>query len=220
MPIRFDQFSSAPARALQIYLVLIGCAANQQTITYTKLAERLGLLTATWLFPPLSHLAEWCLHEGLAPLTSLAIAEDTGMPGPGHPLRGSHCGPAEPRTKIRLVRGSTAGPSRSGRNRSAGCRIVSSDTQRLRHFCKYIRFLQSFQPPSFAGAFSMGVPVRTAKGARASAAHVRGGDRHLVVWTSFAKLTGTSFHYMPKTIHAAATAVSVNNLKTSVTSAN
>jgi hypothetical protein len=86
MPIRFDQLSSAPARALQIYLVLIGCAANQQTITYTKLAERLGLLTPTWLFPPPNHLAEWCLHEGLAPLTSLAIAEDTGMPGPGHPL--------------------------------------------------------------------------------------------------------------------------------------
>ena len=56
------------------------------TSRYTKLAERLGLLTPTWLFPPLSHLAEWCLHEGLAPLTSLAIAEDTGMPGPGHPL--------------------------------------------------------------------------------------------------------------------------------------
>ena len=94
MPIRFDQLSSAPARALQIYLVLIGCAANQQTITYTKLAERLGLLTPTWLFPPLSHLAEWCLHEGLAPLTSLAIAEDTGMPGPGHPLRGSPLRPS------------------------------------------------------------------------------------------------------------------------------
>ena len=86
MPIQFDQLSSAPARALQIYLVLIGCAANQQTITYTKLAERLGLLTPTWVFAPLSHLAEWCLHEGLAPLTSLAIADDTGMPGPGHPL--------------------------------------------------------------------------------------------------------------------------------------
>jgi hypothetical protein len=27
MPIRFDQLSSAPARALQIYLILIGCAA-------------------------------------------------------------------------------------------------------------------------------------------------------------------------------------------------
>ena len=52
MPIRFDQLSSAPARALQMYLVLIGCAANQQTITYTKLAERLGLLTPTWVFAP------------------------------------------------------------------------------------------------------------------------------------------------------------------------
>ena len=86
MPIRFDQLSSAPARALQIYLILIGCAANQQTIAYAKLAERAGLFTPTWLFASLGHLAEWCLHEGLPPLTSLAIAEDTGMPCPDHPL--------------------------------------------------------------------------------------------------------------------------------------
>jgi hypothetical protein len=86
MPIRFEQLSSAPARALQIYLVLIGCAANQQTIAYTKLAERLGLLTPTWLPSSLGHLAEWCLREGLPPITSLAIADDTGQPGPGYPL--------------------------------------------------------------------------------------------------------------------------------------
>jgi hypothetical protein len=86
MPIRFDQLSSAPARALQIYLILIGCAANQQTIAYAKLAECAGLFTPTWLFASLGHLAEWCLHEGLPPLTSLAIAEDTGMPRPDHPL--------------------------------------------------------------------------------------------------------------------------------------
>ncbi len=57
MPIRFDQLSSAPARALQVYLILIGCAANQQTIAYAKLAERAGLslppgylhLWANWL---------------------------------------------------------------------------------------------------------------------------------------------------------------------------
>lgn len=86
MPIRFDQLSSAPARALQIYLIRIGCAANQQTITYAKLAERVGLMTPSWLFASLGHLAEWCIREGLPPLTSLAIAEDTGAPGPGYPL--------------------------------------------------------------------------------------------------------------------------------------
>jgi hypothetical protein len=86
MPIRFDQMSSSPARALQIYLVLIGCAANKQTITYAKLAECMGLLTPSWLVPALSHLAEWCIREGLPPLTSLAVAEDTGAPGPGYPL--------------------------------------------------------------------------------------------------------------------------------------
>ena len=86
MPIRFDQMSSASARALQIYLVLIGCAANQQTITYTKLAERLGLLTPTWLPSSLGHLADWCLREGLPPITSLAVTDETGAPGAGYPL--------------------------------------------------------------------------------------------------------------------------------------
>ena len=86
MPIRFDQMSSAPARALQIYLVLIGCAANQQTITYTKLAGRLGFLTPTWLPSPLDHLADWCLREGLPPITSLAVTDETGAPGADYPL--------------------------------------------------------------------------------------------------------------------------------------
>ena len=86
MPIRFDQLASAPARALQIYLILIGCAANQQVITYGRLADRAGVLTPTWLFASLRHLAEWCLQEGLPPLTSLAVAEDTGAPGAGYPL--------------------------------------------------------------------------------------------------------------------------------------
>jgi hypothetical protein len=86
MQIRFDQMSSAPARAQQIYLVLIGCAANGQTITYATLAKRLGLLTPSWLPPSLSYLADWCLREGLPPLTSLALADEDGVPGPGYPL--------------------------------------------------------------------------------------------------------------------------------------
>ena len=85
MPIRFDQLSSAPSRALQLYLILIGCAANQQTITYASLAERVGL-TSPLLFVPLGHLGDWCLREGLPPITSLAIADDTGAPGPSYPL--------------------------------------------------------------------------------------------------------------------------------------
>ncbi len=86
MQLRFDQMASASARALQIYLVLIGCAANRQTIPYTALAKRVGLLTPSWLPSSLSYLADWCLEEGLPPLTSLAIGDDTGMPGPGYPL--------------------------------------------------------------------------------------------------------------------------------------
>ena len=86
MPIRFNQLSSAPARATQIYLVLIGCAANQQVIPYGRLAQRVGLLTPTWLFASLDRLAEWCLQEGLPPITSLAVAEATGTPDRGYRL--------------------------------------------------------------------------------------------------------------------------------------
>lgn len=86
MPIRFDQLSSPPARALQIYLILIGCAANHQVITYGRLADRVGLLTPNWLSAALDLLAEWCLREGLPPITSLAVAEDTGAPGPTYRL--------------------------------------------------------------------------------------------------------------------------------------
>ena len=65
MPIRFDQLASAPARSLQIYLILIGCAANQQVITYGRLADRAGVLTPTWLFaclfrpPPFQSASAW-----------------------------------------------------------------------------------------------------------------------------------------------------------------
>ena len=119
MRIRFDQLSGAPARALQIYLILIGCAANQQTITYAKLAQRVGLLTPSSLFVSLGHLSEWCLHEGLAPLTALAIAEDTGAPGP-LPLE-IPCGTAKPRAQVRLVFHRPAGCSRSRTNPPRRC---------------------------------------------------------------------------------------------------
>jgi hypothetical protein len=39
-----------------------------------------------WLFASLDRLAEWCLQEGLPPITSLAVAEDTGTPGRGYRL--------------------------------------------------------------------------------------------------------------------------------------
>ena len=127
MPIRFDQLSSAPARALQIYLILIGCAANQQTIAYAKLAERAGLFTPTWLFASLGHLAEWCLHEGLPPLTSLAIAEDTGMPAPTIRCRSSRSRPSRtaPANSIGTPFYRRPYPTSSGP--SASSRIVTSD---------------------------------------------------------------------------------------------
>ena len=82
MPIRFDQHSTVAMRALQIYLILIGCAANERVITFAALANLMGYPGPTGLFTPLEHLAGWCRREGLPPITSLVVRDENGAPGP------------------------------------------------------------------------------------------------------------------------------------------
>ena len=104
MPIRFDQHSTVAMRALQIYLILIGCAANERVITFAALANLMGYPGPTGLFTPLEHLAGWCRREGLPPITSLVVRDENGAPGPELlPPRGSP-GSAAPRAQVRLVR--------------------------------------------------------------------------------------------------------------------
>ena len=82
MPIRFDQHSTVAMRALQIYLILIGCAANERVITFAGLANLMGYPGPAGLFTPLEHLAGWCRREGLPPITSLVVRDENGLPGP------------------------------------------------------------------------------------------------------------------------------------------
>jgi hypothetical protein len=81
MPIRFDQHSSVATRALQIYLILIGCAVSERVITLARLANLMGYPGPDGVFTPLEHLAGWCRREGLPSITSLVVRDESGVPG-------------------------------------------------------------------------------------------------------------------------------------------
>jgi hypothetical protein len=75
-----------PHRALQIYQILIGTAANRQIITYGMLAEILGYEGAGVFAGTLDHIARWCTQRGLPSLTVLVVNQETGVPGEGIPV--------------------------------------------------------------------------------------------------------------------------------------
>lgn len=81
---RFDDDPSNPSRALQIYLILIGCAERRQIITYSALAQSIGYSHAQHIMGDrLAPILYWCQQNDLPPLTSIVVREDTGLPGPG-----------------------------------------------------------------------------------------------------------------------------------------
>jgi len=89
---RFEDNPTNDSRALQCHLILIGCAARRQTVTYGELAERLGYKKADGgpgvtgggvIGNRLAPLMFWCKQNNLPALTSLVVREDTGMPGLG-----------------------------------------------------------------------------------------------------------------------------------------
>lgn len=80
---RFSDAPTFPARALQIWLILIGRAANRQTITYGVLADILGFKGAGTLADMLGHVMFYCAQNNLPPLTVLVVNQDTGLPGEG-----------------------------------------------------------------------------------------------------------------------------------------
>ena len=79
----FDDVRTHPARALQVYQILLGLAYNRQTITYGQLADILGFDGAGVFADPLGHIMFWCAENELPPLTSLVVKQDTGLPGDG-----------------------------------------------------------------------------------------------------------------------------------------
>lgn len=71
-----------PERALQIYLILIGMAANRQTTTYGLLGDQLGFGGAGVFAQILGLIMTWCSERELPPLTALVVGR-SGIPGRG-----------------------------------------------------------------------------------------------------------------------------------------
>ena len=66
-------------RAVQVWQVLIGTAYNRQTLTYTLLAERIGVDAAS-LATPLGMVNRYCAMKQLPPLAVLVVRSDAGTP--------------------------------------------------------------------------------------------------------------------------------------------
>ena len=72
-----------PAWGLRAYLVLIGCAADRQTVTYDALARRIKRGGPNLLANPLALIARWCQQHSLPVLTCLVVEQTTGLPAAG-----------------------------------------------------------------------------------------------------------------------------------------
>ena len=66
--------------ALQAYMILIGRAANQQTIQYRQLSEAMHYGVGPILAGPLGRIMHSCEREGLPALTALVVEKETGLP--------------------------------------------------------------------------------------------------------------------------------------------
>lgn len=81
---KFDDERSVEARALQIYLILIGAATRRETLTYGELGPMLGHVRGgAFLAQQLGPLMAWCKRNGLPAITTLVVNKETGLPGEG-----------------------------------------------------------------------------------------------------------------------------------------
>ncbi|HZU39078.1 MAG TPA: hypothetical protein VFA18_24345, partial [Gemmataceae bacterium] len=62
--------------------VLTGAAHNRQSLTYTLLADRIGMGAGT-LSGSLDLVMRYCHRNELPPLTVLVVNQETGLPGAG-----------------------------------------------------------------------------------------------------------------------------------------
>ena len=79
--------TTEPAWALRAYLILIGCAADRQTVTYDALARRMKRDGQNLLAKPLDLITRWCQRHELPALASLVVEERTGLPAPDFTAR-------------------------------------------------------------------------------------------------------------------------------------
>lgn len=69
-------------RAQQVWQVLAGAAHNRQILTYSIVADCIGMGAGT-LAPVLGCIMRHCKSHGLPPLTVLVVNKETGLPGSG-----------------------------------------------------------------------------------------------------------------------------------------
>lgn len=81
----FDDMGDPKAswRAVQIWQILVGCAANWQITTYGHLADCLGYEGSGIFKDILDRIYWYCKLEGLPSLTSIVVNKNTGIPGAG-----------------------------------------------------------------------------------------------------------------------------------------
>jgi hypothetical protein len=82
----FADDSHHETRALQAWQILIGRAANRQTITYGQLSEQMegyGGKRGAILSHPLGRIMRWCQANNLPALTTLVVDRITGLPKSG-----------------------------------------------------------------------------------------------------------------------------------------
>jgi putative restriction endonuclease len=68
-----------PEQAVQVWQVLVGAAFYRQTLTYTLLADRIGIDAGAVAFP-LGMVNRYCSMKQLPPLTVLVVRSDAGTP--------------------------------------------------------------------------------------------------------------------------------------------
>lgn len=84
---RFNPSSNHPDRAVQAWQVLIGAAANRQTLTYEGLSELMYKKKAAGVLDRiLGHIAYYCNDNKLPPLTSVVVGKGRGTPGEDIPM--------------------------------------------------------------------------------------------------------------------------------------
>jgi hypothetical protein len=69
-------------RAAQIWPILTLCASRRQTLTYELLGTLIGV-PRQGLGQLLEPIQSFCILNGLEPLTSLVVSENSGLPGEG-----------------------------------------------------------------------------------------------------------------------------------------
>jgi hypothetical protein len=77
----FNPHSQNPARAKQMWQILVGKAMNRQTVTYPQLSVLMyGKEMPSIMASILGHIYCCCKEEGLPPLTTIVVSEITGQP--------------------------------------------------------------------------------------------------------------------------------------------